>query len=394
MLVFRKLLSQSLFSVALLHAVASWSTAQVAISVEEEQGESKFMVGTSLKLGFSGFETNYHFGFYDENGYQYDLFSMFNPHTNTNELGLTKEQADEISAIQAQTQAELASMIGDAVMAGGKEKLEARFKEAEEEILGNLNENQVVLLNQLKHRRGIKQVGLAKYLSSSQFESPVSEDQYEALEEVTKKYATRTKKGAIELLKTANKTLLQNLTEEQQVKLNHVFTKELKEEFSTTPMFNRSFTAKKSLAKKKTDLYRILKLKSVRTRIGLEEDQYSEIKQLERAERETVSQKLTTDQTTKLNQKVAESDLKRMGSVNALCGGYLRKLISIDDEQASELHQTGKEIHAGLENKIKEMQKDAFRDSIASLPEQTQKMLIDTLGDSGLGTIAETTEDN
>ena len=60
--------------------------------------------------------------------------------------------------------------------------LKDKFYSALADIKSTLNEEQILRLEQIKHHNGIKQVGLAKYLSSSHFKSAISDEDAKALE--------------------------------------------------------------------------------------------------------------------------------------------------------------------------------------------------------------------
>ena len=73
-----------------------------------------------------------------------------------------------------------------------------------------------------------------------------------------------------------------------------------------------------------------------------------------------------------------------LGTVNALCGGYLRQIVSIDDAQAKELHAAGKEINEELKRQLNEMKKEAFRESISGLSDSFQEKLLEVIGDGAI----------
>ena len=392
MSVLKYLFGFTFFVVSILGTSHKYLDAQVTI--EKEETDSEFMVSTAVKLGFSGFETTYWFSRIDKNGFQYDVLSLLGAGVNHegigigSELGLTEEQSKEINLLRSDTMAELSELVGEAIIAG-KDKLEAKFQEAEDEVRSMLNEEQLGQLEQIKTRRGIAQVGLAKYFSSQHVENPISSEQAKQLEDVTKVFRANVKEGTEKLLKQANKKLLAQLSQTQQDKFESGFNEKHREKFLSTEMYNWSYHSEKKLAKRNTDLYRILKLKSVRTKIGLGEDQYSEIKVLDREQRKSVGEKLTSEQTQKLNQKVVESDLNRMGTVHALCGGYLRQVVSIDDAQAKELHTAGKEIYEELNLQLREMKKEAFRESISGLSDSFQEKLLEMVGEGAIAGLPE-----
>lgn len=353
------------------------------IAAVEDKEESRFVVQNSITLGLHGWGTHTEFGFVDENGFKLNAMNTILADTEK-ELGLSDQQLKAIHRIAGETQAALNEMLTKSVAEGNQDLLEARFVAGENEIKSQLNETQLAKLAFIKNRIGIEQVGLAKYFSSSQFENPLDEDQASALEGFSKEHGRLYQQATADSLKEANAKLLELLKPEQRKRLKENFNSDFQQSFLESAMYTESYTPKTTFRKRKTDLYRILKVKNVRTRIGLSNDEYADIKQLEKDERDQVESKLTGSQNEKLNQTVIESELKRSGTVNSVSVGRLSQVLNIDEVQSKELHESGKEIFTELNRNLANKKKEVFAKATESLPESLKKALYDAVGDSGI----------
>jgi len=365
------------------------------IVTREGRGPSG-VIGLFASTDSSDQTTTCHFGMRDENGYQYETLDQIKPPV-VEEIELSQEQVDVISEIKREACADLADMIADSkrkfaeapsgltsvadIERSYKKSLEDRFYTALDDIKATLDEDQLSRLEQIKHHNGIKQLGLAKYLGSSRFNGLASDEDAKSLEQMAVEYERLSKANALELLKAANKKLLGELTSEQQKQYSEEFGADFTEALVGTAMFTRAYSAKKKIAKRKTNLYRILKVKKVRTSIGLSENEYSAIKKLDDKHRDQLSEKLLPPQRRKLAEKVVLRDLHRMGTVNSLTCGYLRDILEIDDEQAEKLSAVGKKINAELIDQIHSMKKEAFQEATSVLSVSLQQSLEKMLGE-------------
>ena len=366
------------------------------VVVTREGGNPSGLLGLFGLTDSSAQTTTYHFGMRDKNGYQYETLDLIKPRV-VDELELSPKQVDVISGIKSEAYADLVKMISDSkrkfaeapsgtVSAADfersyKESLEEKFYSALADIKSTLDEAQLSKLEQINHQNGIKQLGLAKYLSSSHFNVSISDEDAKALQQVAVQFEKLSKENSLDLLKAANKKLLGKLTSEQQKQLAAEFKSGFTETLLATAMFTRNYSPNKKLVNRKTNLYRILKLKNIRTSIGLSEKEYSEIKELDVELRDQLNEKLTSTQSMKLKETVVSRDLNQMGTVNSITSGHLRDVLEIDDEQANRLYAAGKKINVELMEQLISIKKEAFQEATSVLSSSLQKSLEEKLGD-------------
>lgn len=371
----------SLYAIVLM-AFPATALSQGPFAEDGTHRETHFKYQTSIGLGIRGTQVSSRGLLVDENQFQYDTLSLIgNPEVKIT-LELSDDQMREILDIREDVVKVLDAVPLRKKLSEDHSEMELVFRDGEERIQEIFTESQRSLLNQVKHIQGVKQVGFAKYFSSSHFDgAELSDDEMDRLESLDKGLAKLQSEAARDLLEQANIRLLSELSDDQMA----IFRQTLGEEFESKFLKQKMFldlvrSNSKRPGRRRVDPVRFAKLKKSQRELKLSPEQIQEVKQLNRNDYESLSQLLDSDQLKKLNQMLVMSDLRKYGTVRTICCGWIVSLLSLTEDEVVSLHDTGREIFYDLREDMLEMRQQVLREQLEGSSTRLQNRILGAMG--------------
>ena len=306
--------------------------------------DSHFMYRTSIGLGLTGVKTSHRAMLMDENGFEYDLFSVLSRGA-YQDIGLTKEQYNEVCEAYSNAMVAMKNHPQSSIVNDDQSGLEAIFSETRERIRNQFSDQQLLKLEQLKHQQGANELGLAKYFSSSQFvdNDGISESDQQKLQEFEERINEARTSQWKKLMQEGNRTFLKQLPDEQRKLLEEIAGIGFENSFVDSFMFVDFKHFKTYKSKSKVSSALALKRKSAR-------------------------------------KKHIIKDLTRLGTVNSVCRGNIADILSLSDEESRALHSKGREIFTSLTKQAADLDTHSFEIELAKLPPGLNKTLHQSMG--------------
>lgn len=387
-------------ALALMIALGFWNAQTHAQIVKSTTISPTNDIQFSLGFGMSwnGVTTQYDIRQVGSAGFAYDVFSLAAESSVTNAAELTPEQLSEIKLIKLRIQDELGQRLSEAMASEETQgELRQAFLVAQDEALGVMSDDQRTKFEQASSTVGIKRVGWQKYIESQRPELSLSDADMKLLEQSQSASSLSLKKELRDLLKDANRQLIDSLPNASQQRINNFQDDELFEQWLSCQLTDKNNQLSKPKGIKTLDWARILAYsKSLQTQLKLSADQTNEIKTI-RSERSANDDDAIRDSNLRVADVLSQKQLKqftysnwsrqaaKFGTVFELAYGELGRHLKLSDAEADELYQTGKQIYSDLLEQYESAtaaQAAAWRKSIDSLDADKRRQVLEMIGDS------------
>ena len=390
------------FAAVFLFLVANNQTSFAIQDAVTETSESHFEVSTGLALTLNGFTTHSTAQLVDENGFEYDTWSLLREPSIVDAAGMSEEQVEDMMRIKTEFKKGMIRRLATSNDSDvEKAKIEQEFRLAESQARELMTPDQLTRFEHAKTQHAVTHYGLGKYLAAHGRNIGIELDESELASISTR--ATTFKADLADRLSkaihNANVRLLEQLSTEDRQLLEELLGEEAHSEWRSSVLFPGVKGGVRPKAKKfaKPDFLRSLVL-SVNDRKALKvtDEQLAQLKEL-KAERATadseeakaeisrrVQQILTEEQLEQLKRVVVLRETKRSGTVNALCRGLLSREFEFSEDESRTLFETGVEINNSMFDEMRDIKKEVLSDSLSDLNPAMREKIESLLGESML----------
>lgn len=356
---------------------------------EHDPFQTRIMLG----LGLGGVEKNLDFVMVDENGFEFDTMSLLKHPNVRNGIGMDEAQYSELYAVWEDRKRELTSKVRkDALdLIEAKDLSKAMFLEGEVEMRELLSAEQLLGLEQARVQLAIQRHGAAAALGASDVREQLglTDSDVESIKQRTNNLDQQVAEFRKNETAAANQALLEKAKElatDESLIGQLIDDEQLKEEYVKSELFPYN-KATQSPKKSRSDILRLVKLKSVRNEARITEDQYEQIKELQAESRGSstsnadpthtrLKEILSTEQLATLNQTVVVRESKRVGTVSATSHGFMAKKLGLTDETKKELFEFGVELQESVNEKVARKKSDLILASLSEIPEERRQAVV------------------
>lgn len=359
---------------------------------ESPADHKEFKVTTSISIGLTGPSYSTKFQLVDELGLEFDVMSLVEDPLVTDSVQLTVEQSQQMRDLKRSVTKELQGRLASALATkNGKEEIEARFREVENELRSVMTPDQLILLEYARVQRGVKRFGMPEFLATRAMreEFGLNNADLESLKQTHADAKSNHENRNKLMIEQANLALIAELSAKHQEKLEDLFDDAGMEGFVKSKLFVEN----KSLRQRKQTFARSLlgqlRIKKVRDALELTDEQNEKIRALNKQVRSMdedelqngMNQILSRDQVARLNQHGVITETTRYGTVNELSRGLLGNLLGLTSEESERILETGQQIFAELSEDLKQSKTESVKASIESLSADKQARIIEILGE-------------
>ena len=323
---------------------------------EKSDDHDKFQISTGIGISLTGFQSFTKYGLVDELGINYDTMSLLENETVRQQVGVSRDKYLELCAAQSETVTEMNSLVLHATYSEEhREKLEAKFLALESKLQSQLTSEQVSALEQARYQLGIEKHGL-KYLAANDIATnlELSDTAREAIRSAGEGIIDRVKQHKQDLLKQANKELLEDLSNADRRRLETCFDDETMNRFLAAELFPDSQMAKAHGQYNCRMTLSKLRNRASRDDLKLSQQQLEKIDELGKQQHqisdteltEELEKLLTKKQADQIFSQFAATDFKKFGTVNALSYGAIGQWLELAKPESERIFEAGKRIRA------------------------------------------------
>jgi hypothetical protein len=359
-----------------------------------EEVDGDFQVSTGISIGLTGAKYFYEFSLVDENGFAYDTWSLVGKQQVVEHAELSTAQVEAMGLIRSATQKELIAGLPKHFSSDeSKAEFEQIFRDAENQMRDVLNADQQVHFDQAKNQLNIQKVGFAKFLAARAMRETIGlkEAEVESLATSATEIEAKSKKLVQDVFRELNLQLIEQLSEKQSASFDEWLSEDGKDQYLNQRLFPDNSPRKKVRKIPTTDFLRLLiRSKKTREEIELTEAQLDEIRALKarrdaesdkgEEQKNEIKQVLNENQYRKLMALTVQKEAARWGTVNAICGGTLRDLLHLSDEDSQRLFESGLKINDGLQVRIQKSKLDLWKDSLREISPASQQKIMTLIG--------------
>lgn len=339
--------------------------------------DTNFKFQVNISVGLLGLRTGHHATFIDENGFRYDVRSLLDTQ-GRKEIGLTNNQYHEILSIYRDVVEEIKDDPNRDPWEEDQSLYAKRFQAAQEKMIDLLSVEQRDQLTFYRHKKGIQEVGFAKYLTSSHFgkNQTTSGVDLKKIDELGEKISKKIQNDYLKMLVSANQLLIMKIPESNRKKFRSLFTNETRKTFLETDLFaNPKGIEAKVPKRKKNILVRAAMLPSIQKKIKINKKQKSEIQILEQHQVDRLSKILSPEQLMTLRNATIHRDLQKFGTVQALSMGYLADYLGLTPIQSQKIFEHGLQANLKLMVSKRRIRSKVLREFQSDFPKSVQNNL-------------------
>jgi hypothetical protein len=365
-----------------------------------------FEYSTGIALSLNGMNTFHSVQMVDENGFEYDLWSLLREQAVKDSVGFSMDQLVQMQEIKQDVMASMDSrspLLPDSEKF--KDELKAEFVSAEQAALELMSEEQRIVFDQVASQMGIRHSGLANYLKAHGAKYGVDVDQLKNLEHTSTLVKSKMARQSAGAIKKANQKLIDQLPATAAEKFR-VMLDEDKDRWMASLLFAvESYSSKRAIQSPRKarfvrpDFLRKLVMSGkTRDAIKVSDDQLEKLKALKAEQAAAsdddqkqqignrISQILDQEQVRKLKLLAILSEVKKSGTVNALCYGVMSRELGFSAEESGQLFAQGTEISREMVQELRGFKGDLMRESIGGLPEEEIEKIVNLMGEPVLNT--------
>ena len=342
-------------------------------------------IESGVAINFDGIRTYFVVSLVDENGFRYDTWSSLRIPSIRNAAEITDEQMVEMQSGYGAILQKVSNLSLFLENEGNSAELKQAFRDLESEARNVMSPEQISQFDQARHFHALKEIGLAKYLSSSHFDSNISPADQAKLESIESNYQASIKAKTSSAIEQANQLLIKELNKTQ-IESFEKLLGDQKDEWMKLPLFQSQPRNSKPKPKKlaRPDFVRKIALSTtIRKSLELTTEQFDEIKELkeetsgsredERAERERQIREILTDkQLQKINSITILKEATRVGTVNALSQGWASHLLELSAEESDQIFKKGVNVDQGLQTELANVETVTLRESLNELSRESR----------------------
>jgi hypothetical protein len=363
-----------------------------AVGQTDTRGDHQpFQVTTSVSIGLTGANYQTEFRLVDELGMAYDVMSLVENESVQQAVELTPDQLNHIQQLNDTVTADLKNRIVNVIASeAGKEEVKSRFMLLQEELLSSLDHDQITRLEQAKNMLRIERFGLAELLATEPMKQrlELGDEQVDTIRQQAATSKTTAASQKQDLIRKSNRALISELPPADQIRLQELLAEPLFGDFLQTHLFQSENNWKNKRASSRRSIVWLLRTRNVRDRLELTNDQFEEIKQLSISLDDETSSEieselksiLTREQLIHAYRMQIAADLKKCGSVKALCHGLAGDLLALAEDESDHLFEKGKQIAQQLALDLEGLKLETVHRTLQDLPESKREEILQMIG--------------